>query len=224
ELIEELSQALSTIENDDDCKGLILTSSNEKFFSIGFDIPQLYNFSKEEFKLFYSNFNKLCIQLYSFSKPTVAVITGHATAGGCILTLCCDYRFISEGKKLMGLNEIKLGVPIPYPSLLILEKIVGTKKAREIVYRGKFYTPSEQKEIGLVDGIVEPEKLLEHAVNTLTYSEISSLEAFKLIKTDLQKNLVETIKKNLSKHESSFLNAWFKESTRMKLREAIEKY
>ncbi|MHA2053022.1 MAG: enoyl-CoA hydratase-related protein, partial [Candidatus Hodarchaeales archaeon] len=57
ELIEELSQTLSTIENDDDCKGLILTSSNEKFFSIGFDIPQLYNFSKEEFKLFYSNFN-----------------------------------------------------------------------------------------------------------------------------------------------------------------------
>ena len=224
DLIAQLSRELSLIESDKTCRGLILTSNNDKFFSIGFDIPLLYDFSKEDFREFYSNFNKLSLQLYTVSKPTVAIVTGHATAGGCILALCCDYRFISQGRKMMGLNEINLGVPIPYPALNILEKLVGPKNAQEIVYQGKFYTPSEQKSIGLIDEIIEPEKLLEYGMNRILNIEKTSLPAFNLIKADLQKAIVENIKKNLQKHESEFINAWYNESTREKLREAIKKY
>jgi enoyl-CoA hydratase/carnithine racemase len=224
ELIEALTQELSIIENKDEFKGLILTSTNEKFFSIGFDIPKLFQFTKEEFSNFYSNFNQLCLQLYTFSKPTVALVTGHATAGGCILALCCDYRFISEGRKLMGLNEIHLGVPIPYPALYILEEITGPKNTREVVYQGKFYTPAEANNIGIVDEVLENDKLQECGIHTIKKIEASSIEAFALIKADLQLATIEKINKNLEKHESDFVEAWYRESTRQKLRKAIEKY
>ena len=87
-LVNELAGALQDIHTNDDVHSLVITSDNEKFFSIGFDIPQLYNLPREDFKHFFHDFNQFCIDLLSFPKPTIAAITGHAIAGGCILTLC----------------------------------------------------------------------------------------------------------------------------------------
>ena len=108
QLVDELAEALEGVKRDADVRSLVLTSSNDKFFSIGFDIPQLFDLTREDFRSFYQAFNRMCLDLYTLPKPTVAAITGHAIAGGCILTLCCDYRFIAQGRKLMGLNEIML--------------------------------------------------------------------------------------------------------------------
>jgi enoyl-CoA hydratase/carnithine racemase len=117
QLVNELAETLHGVKHDSDVHSLVLGSSNEKFFSIGFDVPELFELTKSDFKFFYQTFNRVCLDLYTLPKPTIAVITGHAIAGGAILALCCDYRFIAEGRKLMGLNEIRLGVPVPYPSL-----------------------------------------------------------------------------------------------------------
>ena len=114
QLVEELAGTLKQVTCKSDVRSLVLGSSNDKFFSIGFDIPQLFERTREDFTFFYHTFNQMCLDLYTLSKPTIAAITGHAIAGGCILALCCDYRFIADGRKLMGLNEIKLGVPVPY--------------------------------------------------------------------------------------------------------------
>ncbi|UCD05621.1 MAG: enoyl-CoA hydratase/isomerase family protein, partial [candidate division WOR-3 bacterium] len=94
ELIHDLSDNLKVTRDDADISGLVLTSANEKFFSIGFDIPGLINLEEGDFREFYKAFNRLCLDMYTFPKPIVAAITGHAVAGGCILTICCDYRFI----------------------------------------------------------------------------------------------------------------------------------
>ncbi len=89
EVINELAKVLKAVKTDTNVQALVLSSTNDKFFSIGFDIPQLYYLSKEDFKLFYERFNERCMELYTFPKPTVAAITGHAIAGGFILALCC---------------------------------------------------------------------------------------------------------------------------------------
>ena len=133
EVINELAKVLKAVKADTNVHALVLSSTNDKFFSIGFDIPQLYNLSKKDFKLFYEIFNESCMGLYTFPKPTVAAITGHAIAGGFILALCCDYRIIGKGRKLMGLNEIKLGVPVPYLADCVLQNLIGIRNSREIV-------------------------------------------------------------------------------------------
>ena len=99
-------------------------------------------------------------KLFTFPKPTAAAISGHAIAGGCILTLCCDYRYIAEGRKLMGLNEIKLGVPVPYVADCILRSLVGFRHAREIMESGDFYQPETSFQKGLVDAVLPLENVL----------------------------------------------------------------
>ncbi len=94
--VKDLSAAVQSLGSDPEVHGIVLSSSSANFFSIGFDIPELYDLSREEFGAFYRAVNQMCLDLYALPKPTVAAITGHAIAGGCILALCCDYRFIAN--------------------------------------------------------------------------------------------------------------------------------
>ncbi len=224
ELVRELRDCLQSIRDDSSVSGIVLTSASRKFFSIGFDIPALYDLSRGEFEHFYSSFNMLCIELYAFPKPAVAAVTGHATAGGCILALCCDYRFITNGRALMGVNEIRLGVPVPYPADCMLRRLIGTGPAREVIDTGRFYDPRESKKLGLVDEVIEPEQLMERAVE---YSgEIAAYphDAFAVGKMNRTGPVMEEIEQHRREREKTFLDLWYAEPARTLLGEAIEKF
>ncbi len=96
QLVQELSRILAQVRDDPQIRGLVLASANDKFFSIGLDIPHLLDLSKEDLAVFYRAFNCLCLHLFALPKPTIAAITGHAIRAGCILALCCDYRYVSS--------------------------------------------------------------------------------------------------------------------------------
>ena len=216
DLLHALDEALDQARKDPNVRGLVLASTSEKFFSIGFDIPQLYDLTKSGFEEFYKTFNRVCLDLFTLPKPTVAAITGHAVAGGCILTLCCDYRFIAEGKKLMGLNEIKLGVPVPYLADSILRSIVGVPHAREIMESGDFYRPEHSLQMGMVDQVMPLQQVLSKAVEKAQLLGSLPQEAFALIK----RNRVETIETNYQAHqeekEKSFIRCWYSDQARQR--------
>lgn len=224
DLINEVSEHLRLSGEDGDVDGIVLTSANDKFFSIGFDIPELIRLNRDDFKDFYHSFNQLCIHLYTFPKPVIAAVIGHAVAGGCILTLCCDYRFIAEGKKLMGLNEIKLGVPLPYPADCILRQIVDDHTARTILDTGDFFPPEETLEMGLVDEILPLDVVSAQSIEKAQSIIALSTEAFSMIKRNRTEKIAEQIRGNLLGKEKIFIDLWYSDETREKLRSALEKF
>lgn len=223
-LIQQLSEALESIRSNPDIRGLVLSSSNEKFFSIGFDIPYLYGLSEPEFASFYHSFNLLCLSLYTLPKPTVAALTGHATAGGCILALCCDQRIVAEGRRLIGLNEIRLGVPVPYIAECILRQIINGRIVREIIEGGGFYSPDEALRIGLVNDIRSPERLLSTAIEKLKPLTSCSPSAFAAIKHSRTVEVEEKIQAKLEERERIFIENWFSREARQFLKDAISKF
>lgn len=164
DFVNKLSEVLGSVEQDPYTSSLVLSSANDKFFSIGLDIPNLFGLSRDDFQAFYRTFNLFCLNLYTFPKPTVAAITGHATAGGCILAICCDYRIIAQGRKFMGLNENKLGVPVPYLADCVLGDLVQETSAREIIETGEFYPPEETLRMRLVDKVVPLEEVVDASI------------------------------------------------------------
>jgi enoyl-CoA hydratase/carnithine racemase len=224
ELINQLANIFRKLKQDNNVNGVVVSSTNDKFFSIGFDIPQLFGLPRGDFKIFYGSFNRLCLDLYTFPKPTIAAITGHAVAGGCIIALCCDYRFIAEGKKTMGLNEIKLGVPIPYPADLILQQIAGYRYAREIVDTGEFYLPETLQKMGLVDAILPLDQVQTNAIEKVQQLGTSSQKTYAEIKRN-RVELTETrILSKLEEKEEIFLDIWYSDEARKRLKEAMEKF
>jgi enoyl-CoA hydratase/carnithine racemase len=224
QLLTEFAETMQRVKHDAHMHSLVLGSANDKFFSIGFDIPQLFELAKNDFRIFYETFNRVCMDLFTLPKPTIAAITGHAIAGGCILALCCDYRFIAEGRKLMGLNEIKLGVPVPYPGDCVLRHIVGVPNAREMMYTGEFYQPEKLLQMSLVDQVLPLEQVLPKSVEKASLLGALPQESFAMIKRNRVEAVEARVLARLEEKEQFFIERWYSDEARQRLREAMEKF
>lgn len=219
-----LGQTLQEIAADPNVRSLVLASAGDKFFSIGFDIPHLFELSRQVFRDFYRSANQMFLDLYTLPKPTIAALTGHAIAGGCILALCCDYRLIAAGRKLMGLNEIKLGVPVPYLADVILQSLVGVRHSRQIVETGEFYESEELFQIGMVDHIHPLEDVLPKAIEKAQALGAMQPEAYRAIKANRTAFVESQILKHREEKEAVFIDCWYSEAARELLKKAMEKF
>lgn len=223
-VVKELGAVFKQVKNDAGINGLVLGSSNEKFFSIGFDIPELFEMNRDDFRGFYRVFNQVCLDLFTLPKPTVAAITGHAIAGGCILALCCDYRFIAKGKKLMGLNEIKLGVPVPYLPDRVLHALAGVRKAREMMESGRFYAPDEMLKAGVVDEVLLIEDVVKTAIEHADTLGSLPKGGYGMIKQNRVEVIAEQVAARQEDKAAHFIECWYSDEVRECLKEAMKKF
>jgi enoyl-CoA hydratase/carnithine racemase len=223
QLVEALSHKLQEVRESTAVDGVVLASANDKFFSIGLDVPELLKLTKEDFHTFYHAFNRVCMDLHSLPIPTVAAITGHAVAGGCILAICCDYVFVAAGKKLMGFNEIKLGLPVPHPADCILRLRVDHRSAREIVETGEFYQPEQALQLGLADRVLPLELVVHEAILKARRLAALPSNAYSLVK----RQRVAIVERQVAKREAEervFLERWHSPETQARLSEAAKRF
>lgn len=223
EFVEELRAAIEGLARDPSLKGVVLTGS-EKFFSIGFDLPQLIKLDRDGMKGFLHSVNRLCGALASFPRPTVAAVTGHATAGGCIVAMCCENRIIAEGRKLMGLNEIKLGLTVPHLAVVILTDLVGPRIANEVMMTGDFYSPEKALSMGLVDEVHPVGEVVTQTIKRAGRLEPAFFRAYEIMRSATWALVESKAMPQMKEQEDAFLDLWFSESTRPLLKEASKKF
>lgn len=219
--VENLSAVINRIRGK--YRGMILTGGT-KFFSIGFNLPELLKLDRSGMTDFFHNFNQVVLDIFSLPIPTACAVTGHAIAGGTILASSCDYRFLASGRKLMGLNEIKLGLPVPYLSDLILRQIVGDRAATEMIYLGEFIEPEKALSIGLADEVLSQDKVENRALEKIT--ELAALpgQAFAAIKANRVESIRPVYEKNYKEKNEIFLDCWFSPPAQELLSKAAEKF
>lgn len=140
--------------NDQDAKGLILTSGKSTFV-VGADIDQLATIETAEqaFDLV-EDLKASLRKLETSGKPVVAAITGTALGGGLELALACHHRIaIDSPKTKLGLPEVKLGLLPGGGGTQRLPRLVGIQKALELMTQGKELRPQQALEIGLIDDV-----------------------------------------------------------------------
>jgi enoyl-CoA hydratase/carnithine racemase len=220
-LVDDLAAALHQVKAE--FKGLILAGGT-KFFSIGFDLPALLQLERPAMADFYSKFNRTVLDLYTLPLPTVCAVGGHAIAGGTILALTADFRLASSGRKLMGLNEIKIGVPVPFLADLMLRQIVGDRAATEINYWGEFLEAEQARKIGLLDDICLPEELDQKAIEKVAGLAALPSYGFPLIKANRVEEIQSRFKEKGSAKSVLFLDCWFNPAVQELLRQAAKKF
>jgi enoyl-CoA hydratase/carnithine racemase len=222
--VNELAGVIEQAKNDSAVRGLVLASANEKFFSIGFDIPQLYELGREEFRHFFRRFNQTCLEMYTLPKPTVAALTGHAIAGGCILALSCDYRIIGKGRKLMGLNEVKLGVPVPHFADSSLRSLIGVRQARAVMESGEFFEAEAAAKMGMVDQVMPVGEVVEEAIEKARQLGLLPAAAYGMIKRNRVAKVKAEVLAEWEEQEQFFVECWYSEEARVLLQEAMKKF
>lgn len=164
EVAKELVKTFERLGLDDSIKVIILTGEGQKAFSAGADIEYMSKISPDE-SVEYAKLGQLVTATVELVRqPTIAAINGFALGGGCELAMSCDIRIAADSAKL-GQPEVTIGIPPGWGGTQRLTRLVGTAKAKELVYTGKKIKAEEAREIGLVNMTVPLASLQEEAEN-----------------------------------------------------------
>jgi len=220
-LVADLGTAMDQVKQN--CRGMVLAGGN-KFFSIGFDLPSLMPLDQGEFMDFAVNFNRVILAAYTLPMPTVCAIAGHAAGGGNIIALTGDYRFMAEGKKRIGLNEVNLGAPVPCLADMILRQIVGDRGATEMLYSGDLITVDEAARIGLVDAVIPEGELEAKALEKVATLASKPKAGFMEIKDNRVGCIQGHYEQCGQEKNKKFVACWYLPETQALLNKAAEKF
>lgn len=158
--IQELHEAFSEAQDDDEVKVIILTGSGEKAFVAGADISEFADFSPEEGKrLAAEGQTKLFDFVANLSKPVIAAVNGFALGGGLELAMAAHFRIASDSAK-MGLPEVSLGVIPGYGGTQRLPQLVGKGRAMEMIMTAGMIDARQALEYNLVNHVTTQEDLM----------------------------------------------------------------
>ena len=161
--LEELEDALASIEKDPVAKGLLIRSSHPSVFLAGADLSQLSRKSSRDLDGLLSRGQDAFAHLARLSIPTVCAIEGACLGGGYEMALACDYRVLSDSAKaVIGLPETSLGLLPGWGGCFRLPRLVGLFRALTIVVSGKPFRPAKARKLKMVDEVV-PGELVEPA-------------------------------------------------------------
>jgi len=157
---EQFQGVIDLVENDKDTRVIILTGAGDKFFSAGFDVSDAKNAAKIS-----PMARALWTRIDRFAKPVVAAINGHAMGGGLELAMCCHFRIMVDDQEFkLGLTELNLGIMPGWGGTQRLARLVGRTRALDMILFSRTITPQQALDMGLVDHLCAPEKLMDNAL------------------------------------------------------------
>lgn len=206
ELLQAISQTLDDLQNNKS-RGMILTSSSKNVFSAGLDIMEMYKPKVERMKEFWSTLQDVWFKLYGSPFATVAAINGHAPAGGCLLSMCCEYRVMCQNFTI-GLNETQLGIVAPTWFMATMRNTISRRDAELALTLGTLFTTDEAIKVGLVDEVAtSKEEAIAKATAFLEKFKKISPQARSMTKQALRSKDIMELEDNRSQDVELFVYA-----------------
>ncbi len=221
EMVKELHTLVKSIEFDDNIGGLIITGK-ENFFSAGLDLIELYDYDEAQIKAFWTDFMALQAAMVAFKKPMVAAISGHSPAGGCVLAICCDYRVMAQGKYIIGLNEIPVGLVVPDSIFKSYAFWLGQRKAYQYLMEGKLLSVDDALQAGLIDEISNPESVISTAERQIRKYMALNAKGWSESKLNLRKDLIALSSADQTEMLNQMTAQWWSAETRKALQMIIQ--
>ena len=187
----EFGQAISDIASDNEVKVLILTGSGKAFVA-GSDIKEF----NQTTPLAAHNITRLGAIVEKLEKPVIAAVNGFCLGGGCEIAMGCDIIIASEKAKF-GQPEINLGIIPGGGGTQRLQRLVGSCRAKELIFTGDIINAEEADRIGLVNRVVPMDELMPAAKKIAKKIAYKSQAALKLAKQAINKGMQTSLEDGL---------------------------
>src|SRR6185295_1399267 len=151
-LLADLSAAVDEARADDAVRAVVLTGAGP-FFGGGFDLSAPRRDARAVARLG-ALYREAHLGLLRLPKPTLAMVNGHAIAGGLVMALACDYRLGVEGDYRIGLNEVAIGASFPKVAFEIVRLRLPHARASEMLLGAALYPASQAIRLGVVDELL----------------------------------------------------------------------
>lgn len=192
-VLKELTEALSSFDNDGRIGAIVLTGS-EKAFAAGADIKEMQpvNFVDAYLQDMFADWRNVD----RVRKPIIAAVSGYALGGGCELAMMCDFIIAATNAKF-GQPEITLGVMPGMGGSQRLTRFVGKSKAMDMCLTGRMMDAEEAERCGLVSRLVAPEELIEEALKAAERIASFSQPSVQMVKESVNRSYETTLDEGL---------------------------
>jgi len=141
----------------------VVISGRPGMFSAGLNLKLLPTLPPDELAKTMLAFGRVMLRVFTFPIPTVAAVSGHAIAGGAMLSFACDQRVAADGPFRLHLNEVAIGLVLPTWAIMLAQSAIPTRWHTEAILYARAYAPREALERGIIDAVAAPERLLDDA-------------------------------------------------------------
>lgn len=221
ELMRRWIAELARLEQAD-TRAVVLTGTGT-VFSAGVELRRLTDGGREYVKAFLPLLGDAFFKTFTFPKPLVAAVNGHAIAGGCVLACACDYRLMAEGKGRIGTPELSVGVPFPSMALEILRLVVPPHRLQAVIYRGLTCTPDDAVANGFVDELSAPDALLGRAVEVAAHLGSLPSASFSLTKRIIRQPSRDRVVRAMRSVDEEVQEAWMSAPVQEAVRAYVER-
>lgn len=190
QVLRELKGALTELKQAP-IRGLIVTGEGEKAFIAGADIAEMKPLEPGEALAFSELGQLVTLAFEALPYPTIACVNGFALGGGFEMAMSCDFILASRNA-VFGLPEVKLGLIPGFGGTQRLMKIVGERRAKEMMFSGRNITSEEAKNVGIALEIyADKDQLISEAQNWFKNTLKNSSHAIAQAKNVLGHGLTE---------------------------------
>jgi enoyl-CoA hydratase len=221
-MYEELAQVSGELNADPEMKVVIITGAGEKAFAAGLDVKEVEGKSVTEIMDFWACSRDASERVAAIEKPVIAAISGLALGGALELALCCDLRIASEGARF-GQPEITLGIIPGGGATQRLPRLIGTARAKELLFTGDMFDAQTALQLGLVSKVCPADKLMEEVLALAAAIAAKPAVALKMIKLAVNHGINMDLHSALIYEGECFVLSYTSEDGREGLRAFVEK-
>ncbi len=156
-MLSELHQAFDQAERDET---VVLLTGRPGYFSAGFDL-KVFDGAADDTLTMLRLGATLAERILSFPAPVAVACSGHAFPAGAFLLMSADTRLGAEGPFKLGLNEVRIGLTLPWFAIVLARHRLTPSHFDHAVVTGTMLDPQQAREAGLLDAVVPPEALAD---------------------------------------------------------------
>lgn len=160
-MLTRLHALLDQAEQDG---AIVVLTGREGRFSAGFDLKVFQSGDGEAVLEMLRLGATLAERILSFPTPVVIGCSGHAIAAGSFLALAADVRIGADGPFQLGMNEVKIGLTVPWWAIALARQRLTTADFDRAVVLGQMYDPQGAVAAGFLDRLVAPEQIRAEAL------------------------------------------------------------
>lgn len=203
ETLAEIKDGAEKLSADKSVRVVIVTGEGDKAFVAGADILEMKDLTAIEGAAFAQRGHDAMGVLESMDKPVISAVNGFALGGGFELALACDFIYASEKAKV-GFPETTLGIHPGFGGTQRTAKLVGTAKAKELIFTGKTITAQEAYEFGLINKVVPHDQLMSEVLAIAEKIKANGPFGIRLAKECINKSQSMSAKEGLTLEAKDF--------------------
>ena len=192
-MMDEINAALDQAQENE---SVVILAGRDGLFSAGFDLA-VFKQGVEPLVEMLRAGARLAERLLSFPFPVVAACSGHAIAMGSLLLMSSDVRIAADGPLKIGMNEVAIGMTLPYFAVEIARDRLSRRHFQRAVILAEIYTPEGAVDAGYLDRVVPAESLSEEAMAAAERLAALPRRAFSETKQRVRGASIEHIRRSL---------------------------